>query len=433
MRAPCIILCLIGVYISVLLLQLHNGSMAGSGFIAKTCEKVGGCHQVLQSKWAYFPPVDKSAGAEDPANEAGSLIQEYAVPVALLGLAYFAGLLIWFTFVGRSTRIVNVGIVITSLLSCLGSVWFLYLMKTVIGAACPFCLISHAVNFLLLGAILNYFFRSEELSIKPRELYGATAVAMVAVWAAIGFGWRTGALSSDNEALTKALTSMRGNVETVEMVWRAEEPVEIAIRDNLENYSKGQFDPTINALPGFRNTVVVFADAECPACMRFHKFLFDQVRPYYGGHLRIIWKHNPLGEIHPNAWKAARVLEAARIQGKFWVMLDALHEYQGKLDQVDYVQLAVDCGMNPDEFNRDVRSREVQERIEADAREAERLGLDGTPAVFLNNRRVDGTIRNLPGFWKLQASRLRELRIRKEQGWGTGEAGFANRAKTSSE
>ena len=44
--------------------------------------------------------------------------------------------------------------------------------------------------------------------------------------------------------------------------------------------------------------------------------------------------------------------------------------------------------------------------------------MSATPAVFLNGRPVASSIRNVPGFWALQADRLREYRERKGQGWG---------------
>jgi len=427
MRAPCVIFSLIGLYLSVLLIQLQTNSASVPALAIDICDRVGGCDQVLESKWAYLPPVEQPAVGEEP-----TLLQEYAIPVAVLGLAYFSGLLIWYLFIGRASTVANTIVLIVGLLSCLVSAWYLYLIFRVLDSACPFCLILHFVNFLLFGATVAYFFREDTGAYQPRALYGATCLAILSLWMAVGFGWRHRSERLQNEALTQSLAAMQSNIDLVEMVWRAEKPVEIPIREVASRLSQTHFDPILHAAPGFRHPVVIAGNPLDPACVGISTFVLDRVRPHFAGHLRVVWKHYPTGDLRSPQWMAARALEAARLQGKFWPFLRLVFEHREQMDQIDYPALAADCGLNVEQFDRDWRSSAVQVRIQSDLAAMKQLGIDRTPQVFLNSRPVDESIAGLMGFWKLQAVKLKTLRNQKGQGWGSrGTEGLATHGESS--
>ena len=65
---------------------------------------------------------------------------------------------------------------------------------------------------------LAYFFKEDSDAYQPRALYGATCLAILSLWTAVGFGWRYGAERLQNEALTESLGAMQSNIDLVEMV-----------------------------------------------------------------------------------------------------------------------------------------------------------------------------------------------------------------------
>ena len=112
--------------------------------------------------------------------------------------------------------------------------------------------------------------------------------------------------------------------------------------------------------------------------------------------MRRVFKHLPLG-IHPQAAPAAYASEAAHRQGKFWEMHDLIFENQQSMSEQVYVSYAEDLDLNVDQFKADMASPEVKARVDADAREANALGVTGTPAFFINGKHMSGA-QPLPAF-----------------------------------
>jgi protein-disulfide isomerase len=82
---------------------------------------------------------------------------------------------------------------------------------------------------------------------------------------------------------------------------------------------------------------------------------------------------------------------AAQAQGRFWEYHDAL--VRGGHDGLDPAALehrAAEIGLDAARLGRDMRSAEVEAALAADAAEAARLKIQGTPTMFVNGRRVIG-------------------------------------------
>ncbi len=135
-------------------------------------------------------------------------------------------------------------------------------------------------------------------------------------------------------------------------------------------------------------TLVAFSDFQCPFCGRVLPAL-EQVRQEYGDDVRIVFKHLPLS-IHPKAAKAHAAAEAAKGQGKFWEMHDLIFENQSQLSEEKYIEYADQIGLDVERFKRDLASAEIKKRVDADSREAARLGVTGTPGFFINGRFMAG-------------------------------------------
>lgn len=135
-------------------------------------------------------------------------------------------------------------------------------------------------------------------------------------------------------------------------------------------------------------TLVVFSDFECPFCRRGADRL-DALEAKYGENVRIAFKQRPL-PFHRSARLAAKAALAAGEQGKFWAYHDQLFENQKALDRASLIAHASSLDLDVERFESDLDSRALEERIQADEMEAERLGVKGTPTFFVNGRRVTG-------------------------------------------
>ena len=82
--------------------------------------------------------------------------------------------------------------------------------------------------------------------------------------------------------------------------------------------------------------------------------------------------------------------EAANRQGKFWEMHDLIFKNQRDLSEERYIEYAGQIGLDTDRFKKDMASASVKARVDADAAEAERLGVTGTPGFFINGYFLSG-------------------------------------------
>lgn len=134
-------------------------------------------------------------------------------------------------------------------------------------------------------------------------------------------------------------------------------------------------------------TIVEWADFECPFCMMVSPLL-DTLIERFPGQVRLVFKVYPLAG-HKNGEIAARAAVAALNQGKFWEMHHKLFENQGKNDKRGLEGLARDLELDMKKFKEDFASDETLARIERDKKQADELGLDGTPLIYIGGRKVE--------------------------------------------
>ncbi|MEO5766783.1 MAG: thioredoxin domain-containing protein, partial [Polyangia bacterium] len=135
-------------------------------------------------------------------------------------------------------------------------------------------------------------------------------------------------------------------------------------------------------------TVVVFSDFQCPFCQRVEPTL-TQMEKEYEGKIRMVWKNYPL-PFHQNAMPAAEAALAADAQGKFWPMHDKLFANNTALDRPSLEKYAQELGLNMSKFKADLDSGKFKSVIEAESKEGSTFGVTGTPAVFINGRKISG-------------------------------------------
>jgi Na+/H+ antiporter NhaA len=135
-------------------------------------------------------------------------------------------------------------------------------------------------------------------------------------------------------------------------------------------------------------TLVEYGDFECPYCGQAEAVVRELLADY--GDLRYVWRHLPLGDVHPHAQLAAEATEAAASQGKFWEMHDLLLLHQDALTAKDLVRYAAEIDLNSEQFTKDMRARTGQQKVLADVDSADLSGVSGTPTFFINGRRHHG-------------------------------------------
>jgi protein-disulfide isomerase len=170
----------------------------------------------------------------------------------------------------------------------------------------------------------------------------------------------------------------RTQVETAYRVRFAEDEQKTVSPE--DSPSKGSADAPV--------TIVEWADFECPFCAAAAPVL-EKAIERYPGYVRLVFKNYPLAS-HEHAEEAARASVAASKQGKFWEMHHALFENQNQgLDREAIESLAVKIGLDRKQFIADLESEAVADAVMKDRKQAEKLGLRGTPMIYINGRQFE--------------------------------------------
>jgi protein-disulfide isomerase len=136
-------------------------------------------------------------------------------------------------------------------------------------------------------------------------------------------------------------------------------------------------------------TLVMFSDFECPFCKRTHPTV-NQLLEKYAGKIKLVYRDLPLDSIHPQARRAAEAARCASAQGKFWQYYDVLFTESPKLGSEDLKRYAAQIGIDPKKFDDCLSAGTYKELVQKDADEAVSLGINGTPAFFINGRPLTG-------------------------------------------
>lgn len=134
--------------------------------------------------------------------------------------------------------------------------------------------------------------------------------------------------------------------------------------------------------------IVVFSDFECPFCKKVEGVI-KEVKNQYGNAVTVSFRDFPL-PFHANAQKAAEAARCADAQGRYADFRDSLFADTSRLAPADLLSRAGEMGLDVVEFERCMEGGGMKAQIDADIADAGRLGVAGTPTVYINGRLVAG-------------------------------------------
>ena len=138
-------------------------------------------------------------------------------------------------------------------------------------------------------------------------------------------------------------------------------------------------------------TIVEFSDFQCPFCKEMNISL-QQLLQRYPDSIRHIWKDAPSGSIHPQSFAAHLAARCSQEQNAFWEFHDALFQNQTELHAKKFYEIAQDININTKAWQSCFETEETKARVERSIAEAEVLGVDATPFLFINNKRISGNV-----------------------------------------
>jgi len=136
-------------------------------------------------------------------------------------------------------------------------------------------------------------------------------------------------------------------------------------------------------------TIVEFFDPACEACRAFHPIVKD-ILAQYPEQVRVVIRYTPFhGE---SSERAIAVLEAARIQGIYLRVMEALFDRQnewasrGTPPEDLIMQIAGSVGLNVAVAKSQVQMPGIISIINRDRADVEAIGIRQTPTFFVNGK-----------------------------------------------
>jgi protein-disulfide isomerase len=151
--------------------------------------------------------------------------------------------------------------------------------------------------------------------------------------------------------------------------------------------------------------IVGFDDLECPYCAKMHQQLFPALTQRYKDQIHIVYRDFPLDQ-HPWAMRAAINTNcvAAQSPAGYWNLVDYIHAHASELGGEDKSlakanetldSLARDEGkrqkVNLDTLNACIVKQD-DAAVKASMKLGESLGVDSTPAFFINGEKMEGAL-----------------------------------------
>lgn len=158
----------------------------------------------------------------------------------------------------------------------------------------------------------------------------------------------------------------------------AEENAELFVRDH---------SPTLGSEDA-KVYLVEFMDPACETCAAFEPFI-KQIMDANPGKIKLILRYAPF---HDGADNFVKILEAARMQGKYWETLDVMFKSQGAWASHHNYQperlweFLPRAGVDIEQIKKDMHSPAIAKIIEQDMADVKALNVQKTPGYFVNGK-----------------------------------------------
>jgi protein-disulfide isomerase len=163
-------------------------------------------------------------------------------------------------------------------------------------------------------------------------------------------------------------------------------PTKVALKPPVVEVSLGSTPAKGN--PKAPVTIIEFSDYQCPFCKRAESVV-DEVMKTYGEKVRLVFRDYPL-PMHPLARPAAEAANCANAQGKFWEYHAKLFQNQSALGDDKLKEYAKDLGLDQAKFEQCLAAKPYKAAIDKDVEDGSKVGVNGTPAFFINGRMLSG-------------------------------------------
>lgn len=168
-------------------------------------------------------------------------------------------------------------------------------------------------------------------------------------------------------------------------------------KQNLDKI-KADFTSANIGTPGAPVVIVIYSDFQCSFCRAEAQLLRENLLKTYPKEVRLYFKDFPLEQIHD--WsKAAAIAGRCVFQQNpeaFWKYHDHIFEKQAEINAANLksnVQAwAATAGLDSLQLTRCIDEKSTEKDVDRSLEEGRSLGVNSTPTMFVNGRKVAGSL-----------------------------------------
>ncbi len=242
---------------------------------------------------------------------------------------------------------------------------------------------------------------AEEKNIKPSEVLKAGFVAHEPSDAEITDVYNTYKAQFNGKSLAQVRDQIAGLLknqqeqEHNQRVYKeivTKYPVEFRLKEpeTVRVSVEKKENPSIGK-SGAKVTIIEFSDFECPFCKRSQD-VNRRLREKYKDEVEWVFRDFPL-PFHENAMYAHIAANCTIPQGKYWQVFDILFDNSGNLAPANVDYLVTKAGANKEQYQECMKNKsKIQEEVQSDIDDGQKVGVNGTPAFFINGIFVSGAL-----------------------------------------
>ena len=404
------LLCLAGAVFSGFSYSLHLALVSGEAVKPSFCNinSAVNCDHVLQSAWSSIGGIS----------------------LAAIGLWYYLILFLLMSAAllrGRTRELVPV-LVGLSLSSAIISTVLFLISKFVIGALCLLCSGVFVVNLLQAwlalrawrngggsGALMGFVEGISTLMRAPFVLLGfgrgGSEYGLRDAWAAVGLGVLGILLVLMLKGIFVKTNTASDAVSKALIEWKNAAVSDLAVDTNKGVFGDYRRGPELAPVQ-----IVEFADMECPFCRRFFSQL-DALIKRFPDKISLIYRNFPLdpkcnrlmqGEGHKYSCFLAETARCAGEQNHYWEAVEDIFTSQAveqgfpeRALQADVFNGLSQLGVDMQGLNECLKSGRQKPSIAREVDIAAQFGIEGTPTVWVNGKRVPQVLLDAEGMEKI--------------------------------
>ncbi len=383
-----IFLAVAGLAICIYLYSLHVALLMGeikSGLLCSGENRLG-CHSVASSFRSIIMGL--------PLASWGAIFYSALV---MLG---FGGVIFWrdsgWAFLRGALFLAVFGMTI--------DIYLAFIMIFKIKAVCWICVATYIINFSIIIILLKQVRREPKPTVSLKAIFPGIKDAQDSdlYYRNVIKGILMGGILltalvvlSGSRLLSNTLTENdRGRLANIIKILSRQKPNIMEVKDR----------PFIGT-DDSKLTVVEFSDFLCPYCAKASKYL-KLAASGVQDTARFVFRHYPLDKscnrrlssnVHPGACLLAEGSVCAYEQNKFWDYHDIAFKTKGKISRSVVMDIASSMDLDLNTFESCLNSGRGLKVVNEDIRAAAKAGVNSTPTLFINGRKLRG----VPKPWML--------------------------------